>query len=76
MAQKVRRHVAGEEPVSDLADECGVQPSQVHFYVKQVLDRAEKALSPSSSPFVRKSLIRGSWQALGRPVRIWRWREL
>ena len=42
-AQIVRRHVAGKEAVSDLADEFGVQPSQIHAWVKQVLDQAEGA---------------------------------
>jgi transposase-like protein len=42
-AQIVRRHVAGKEAVSDLADEFGVQPSQIHAWVKQVLDQAEAA---------------------------------
>jgi len=39
----VRRHLAGKEPVSNLADELGVQPSQVHLWVKQLLDQAERA---------------------------------
>ena len=43
-AQIVRRHLSGKEPVSNLADELGVQPSQIHAWVKQVLDEAERAL--------------------------------
>ena len=39
----VRRHVSGKEPVSDLADELVIQPSQIHGWVKQVLDQAERA---------------------------------
>jgi transposase-like protein len=42
-AQIVRRHVAGKEAVSDLADQFGVQPSQIHAWVKQLLDQAEAA---------------------------------
>jgi transposase-like protein len=42
-AQVVRRHLAGKEAASDLADELGVQPSQIHQWAKQVLDQAEKA---------------------------------
>ena len=38
----VRRHLIGKVPVSDLADELGVQPSQIHQCVKQVLDQAAK----------------------------------
>ena len=40
-AQIVRRHLADKVPVSDLADEFGVQPSQIYAWVKQVLDQAE-----------------------------------
>jgi len=39
----VRRHLADKVPVSDLADEYHVQPSQIHAWVKQVLDQAERA---------------------------------
>lgn len=46
-AQVVRRHLAGKEAVSDLAEELGVQPSQIHLWVKQVLDQAEGAFQRS-----------------------------
>jgi len=42
-AEVVRRHVIGKEAVSDLAEELGLQPSQIHQWVKQVLDQADKA---------------------------------
>ena len=47
-ADAVRRHLGGKVAVSDLADELGVQPSQIHQWVKQVLDQAEKAFERSS----------------------------
>ena len=47
-AQVVRRHLAGKEAVSDLADEVGVQPSQIHLWVKQLLDQAERAFERSA----------------------------
>ena len=47
-AQIVRRHLADKVAVSDLADEFGVQPSQIHRWVKQLLDQAEKAFERSS----------------------------
>ena len=50
-AQIVRRHLAGKEPISNLADEVGVQPSQIHTWVKLVLDNAEHALDrPAGRP--------------------------
>lgn len=47
-AQVVRRHLAGKEAISDLADELGVQPSQIHLWVKQLLDQADKAFQRSA----------------------------
>ena len=49
-AQVVRRHLAGKEAVSDLADELDVQPSLIHLWVKQVLDQAEKAFERAAVP--------------------------
>jgi len=42
-AEIVRRHLAGKEVVSALAEELGVQPSQIHGWVNQVLAQAEVA---------------------------------
>ena len=47
-AQIVRRHISGIEPVSNLADEFGLQPSRIHTWVKQVLDQAERAWERSA----------------------------
>jgi transposase-like protein len=47
-AQVVRRHLAGKEPISKLADELSIQPSQIHTWVNQVLMQAEKAFERSS----------------------------
>jgi transposase len=49
-AQIVRRHLADKVEISDLADEFNVQPSQIHTWVKQVLDQAEKALERTGGP--------------------------
>jgi transposase len=46
-AQVVRRHLAGKEAVSDLADELQIQPSLIHLWVKQVLEQAERAFEKS-----------------------------
>jgi transposase-like protein len=42
-AEIVRRHLVGKEAVSDLASEFQVQPSQIHAWVKLVVDQAEAA---------------------------------
>ena len=39
----VRRHLAAKEPVSNLAEEFQIQPSQIHLWAKQVLDQADRA---------------------------------
>jgi len=46
-ARIVRRHLADKVPVSDLADEFNIQPSQIHTWVRQVLAQAEKAFERS-----------------------------
>jgi transposase len=43
-AQIVRRHLTGKEPVSKLAEEFKLQPSQIHTWVNQLLAQAERAL--------------------------------
>lgn len=60
-AQIVRRHLTGKEAVSDLADEVQVQPSQIHLWIKQLLDQAEHA-------FVRSTDSRRTEQARDRRV--------
>jgi transposase len=42
-AQIVRRHLAGKEAVSALAEEFGLQPSQIHTWVNLLLAQADKA---------------------------------
>jgi transposase len=42
-AQIIRRHLGGKEAVSELASELQIQPSQIHGWVKLVLDQAEAA---------------------------------
>jgi transposase-like protein len=46
-AQIVRRHLAGQEPVSALAEEFHLQPSQIHTWVNLVLAQAEHAFERS-----------------------------
>jgi transposase-like protein len=47
-AQIVRRHLAGKEAVSALAEEFGLQPSQIHIWVNTVLAQADKAFEKSA----------------------------
>ncbi len=57
-AQIVRRHLSGKEPISNLADEFGLQPSQIHNWVKQVLDQAEHAFERTAGRPPRAELLR------------------
>jgi transposase len=47
-AEIVRRHLAGKEPVSNLADEFGVQPSLIHGWINQALAQVERAFDRPS----------------------------
>jgi transposase-like protein len=47
-AEIVRRHVVGKEPVSNLADEFGLQPSLIHGWVNLVMAQAERAFDRPS----------------------------
>jgi transposase-like protein len=42
-ASVVRRHLAGKEPVSRLAEELQVQPGLIHLWVNQALAQVERA---------------------------------
>jgi transposase-like protein len=44
----VRRHLANKESVSALAEEFGLQPSQIHLWVNTLLAQADKAFERSS----------------------------
>jgi transposase-like protein len=39
----VRRHLKGKEPISSIAEELSIQPTQIHQWVAMVVDHAEKA---------------------------------
>ncbi len=47
-AQIVRRHLVSKQPVSALAEEFGLQPSQIHTWVNTVLAQADKAFEKSA----------------------------
>jgi len=53
-AEIVRRHLSGKEPVSKLAEEFSVQPSQIHTWVNQVLTQAEKVFQPTDKQTARQ----------------------
>jgi transposase-like protein len=42
-AEVVRRHLADKVPVSNLADELGLQPSLIHGWVQHVLEHVEES---------------------------------
>jgi transposase-like protein len=45
-AEVVRRHLADKVPVSNLADELGLQPSRIHSWVQHALSRVEESFAP------------------------------
>lgn len=47
----VRRHLVGKEPISDLCDELGLQPTQIYQWQKQLFDNGETAFTrPTRKP--------------------------
>ena len=44
----VRRHLKGKEPISSIAEELSIQPTQIHQWVAMVVDQAEKAFEKTS----------------------------
>jgi transposase-like protein len=69
-AQIVRRHLSGKEPISNLADEFGLQPSQIHNWIKLVLDQAANAFqhAPGRPPRIEKAKDRRIEQLQARLV--------
>ena len=53
-AEVVRRHLRDKVPVSDLAEELSVQPSQIHQWVNTVLAQAEQAFVKTSKQSQRQ----------------------
>ena len=44
-AEVVRRHLRDKVPVSELAEELSIQPSQIHQWVNTLLSQAEQAFT-------------------------------
>lgn len=65
-ADVVRRHLKDGVPVSDLAKELDVQPSQIHQWINQVLSQAEKAFEKPSKK--RKRSVQSLEKRLTRKV--------
>jgi transposase len=54
-ADTVRRHLADQVPVSNLADELDVQPTLIHLWVRQVLEQAERAFERSAGRVAKRA---------------------
>jgi transposase-like protein len=44
----VRRHLKGKEPISTIAEELSIQPTQIHQWVAMVVDQAERAFEKTA----------------------------
>lgn len=49
-AEIVRRHLKDKIPVSSLAEEHAIQPTQIHLWVATVLEQAERAFDKANRP--------------------------
>jgi transposase-like protein len=54
-AQAVRQHLLGKIPVSDLAEQLGTQPRQVHLWIEQLLAQAEKAFQHGATASAKRA---------------------
>jgi transposase-like protein len=45
----VRRHLKDKEPISSIAAELSIQPTQIHQWVALVVDQAERAFEKSAN---------------------------
>ncbi len=53
-AEVVRRHLRDKVPVSDLAEELAIQPSQIHQWVNTLLAQAEQAFTKAAKQGKRR----------------------
>lgn len=53
-AEAVRQHLLGKMPVSDLAEQLGTQPRQIHLWIEQVLTQAEKAFQHGAAASAKR----------------------
>jgi len=44
-AKIIRRHYRDGVPVATLAEECGIAPSQIHAWIRALLDGADQVLA-------------------------------
>jgi transposase len=44
----VRRHLKGKEPISAIAEELSIQPTQIHQWVAMALDHVERAFEKTA----------------------------
>lgn len=65
-ANAVRRHLKDGVPVSELAKELDVQPSQIHQWVSTVLTQAESSFEKSSKK--GKSSVQSLEKRLARKI--------
>ena len=45
----VRRHLKDKEPISSIAQELSIQPTQIHQWVALVVEQAERAFEKSAN---------------------------
>ena len=50
----VRRHLKDKTPISSLADELGLQPTQIYQWVAMALEQLERAFEKSDRPVASK----------------------
>jgi transposase-like protein len=65
----LRRHLADKVPISDLAEEYGVQPGLLYQWQRQLLDHFAVALQPTRRKNRREAKLQQKVEALEAKVR-------
>ena len=63
-ADIVRRHLKGKEPISAIAEELSLQPTQIHQWVAMVVEQAERAFEKTAKSDKANKLAEAKINAL------------
>jgi transposase len=69
-ADIVRRHLKGKEPISAIAEELSLQPTQIHQWVAMALEQVERAFEKTAKSDKASKMSEAKINALKKqPIR-------
>ncbi len=75
-AKIIRRHLIDKIPVSDLCEECGIQPTVYYRWQKALFENAAEALNAKGGRGKRRKQKLSSRLARTRAEKSQKWREI